>query len=316
MAISVILVSSDSSEESVGTPAGRVILFGTIPTTIPDTTPTVTPPTTHVDTTLTPTEIPTISPIVPPSPDYTPTSHDYSLASDTEFDPSEDPSPDRIPPLPAISPFLSSTDDSSDSDIPDTPPSPTHGTPFTEITLSTQSSPAASVTLCRRVMILAPGQHIPHGRPPLPTYRLAVRDSVDYSLSDLFTSDDSLKTSSNYSSDDLSDSSSVPSIPHSSTAITERPSHSSYASPSRKRSRSPTTSVSISSPIHGALSPAHADLLPPPKRIMSSDFATDLEDCSDESFESSVPRETSLRDDVVVRGSDEPHSEPDIDPEI
>nr|GEU71090.1 hypothetical protein [Tanacetum cinerariifolium] len=35
MAISVILVSSDSSEDSVGTPAGRVILFGTIPTTIP-----------------------------------------------------------------------------------------------------------------------------------------------------------------------------------------------------------------------------------------------------------------------------------------
>ncbi|GKC17187.1 hypothetical protein Tco_1013969 [Tanacetum coccineum] len=42
MAISVISVSSDSSEESVGTSAGRVILFGTIPTTIPDTTPTIT----------------------------------------------------------------------------------------------------------------------------------------------------------------------------------------------------------------------------------------------------------------------------------
>ncbi|GJU46809.1 putative reverse transcriptase domain-containing protein [Tanacetum coccineum] len=48
----------------------------------------------------------------------------------------------------------------------------------------------------------------------------------------------------------------------------------------------------------------------------SSDSATDLEDCSDESFESSIPRETSLRDDVVVRGSDKPYSEPDIDPKI
>ncbi|GJR12179.1 hypothetical protein Tco_0794831 [Tanacetum coccineum] len=48
----------------------------------------------------------------------------------------------------------------------------------------------------------------------------------------------------------------------------------------------------------------------------SSDSATDLEDCSDESFESSIPRETSLRDDVVVRGSDEPYSEHDIDLEI
>ncbi|GJR03136.1 hypothetical protein Tco_0526120 [Tanacetum coccineum] len=125
----------DSSMESVGTSTRRVILFGTIPTTIPDTTLSMIPPTTHIDTT----PIPTVSPTIPPSPDYTPASPDYSPASDTEFDPSEDPSSDHIPPLPATSPFLSSTDDSSDSDIPDTPPSPTHGTPFTETTLSTVS---------------------------------------------------------------------------------------------------------------------------------------------------------------------------------
>ncbi|GJW76826.1 hypothetical protein Tco_0138508 [Tanacetum coccineum] len=92
----------------------QVILFGTIP----DTTPSVIPPTTHIDTTL----IPTILPTIPPSPDYTPVSPDYSPVSDTEFDPSEDPSSDHIRPLPATSPFLSSTNDSSDSDIPDTPP--------------------------------------------------------------------------------------------------------------------------------------------------------------------------------------------------
>ncbi|GJW39973.1 hypothetical protein Tco_0065818 [Tanacetum coccineum] len=360
MVISVILVSSDSSEESVRTSAGRVILFGTIPTTILDTTPTVTPPTTHVDSTLTPTEIPIVSPIVSPSLDYTPVSPDYSPSSDTESDTSEDPSPDRIPPLPATLPFLSSTDDSLDSNTPDTPPSTTHGTPFTEITPSTQSSPATSGALRRRVMILAPGQPIPYGRPyqyhpngllhmltarkrvgPLPTHRLAMRHSVDYSSSDLFTYDDSSETSSDSSLDDLSDSSSghsfldhsspalpsgmrsshelcsvVSSIPHSFAAITERPSHSSSVSPSRKRSRSPTTSVSISSPIPGALSPARADLLPPPKRIRSFDYVTNLEDCSNESSESSVPRETSLRDDVVIRGSDEPYSEPDIDPAI
>ncbi|GKB78896.1 hypothetical protein Tco_0945791 [Tanacetum coccineum] len=39
-------------------------------------------------------------------------------------------------------------------------------------------------------------------------------------------------------------------------------------------------------------------------------------DCLIESSESSVPKETSLRDDVVVRGSDGPHLEHDIDPEI
>ncbi|GKB66837.1 hypothetical protein Tco_0928249 [Tanacetum coccineum] len=116
MAISIISVSSDSLEDSVGTPAGRVILFGTIPTTIPDTTLSMTSPTTHID--ITP--IPTVSPTIPPSPDYTPISADYSLASYMEFDPSEDPSSDHISPLPATSPFLSSTDDSSDSDIPHT----------------------------------------------------------------------------------------------------------------------------------------------------------------------------------------------------
>nr|GEY54098.1 putative retrotransposon Gag domain-containing protein [Tanacetum cinerariifolium] len=106
----------------MGTPAGRVILFSTIPTTIPDTTLVITPPTTQTDTTVIPTEIPIITPTIPPSPDYTPASLDYSHASDTKSNPSSD----HIPPLPAISPFLSSTDDTTDSDTPDTPPSPTH----------------------------------------------------------------------------------------------------------------------------------------------------------------------------------------------
>ncbi|GJZ53049.1 putative reverse transcriptase domain-containing protein [Tanacetum coccineum] len=355
----VIFVISDSSEESMGTPAGWVILFGTIPTTIPYTTPTVTPPTTHIDIILTPTEIPTVSPIVPLFPDYTPGSPNYSPASDMEFDPSKDPLSDRRP-LPSTSRFLSSIDDSSDSDIPDTPPSPTHGKPFTEITLSTQSSPAASGALRHRVMIFAPGQPIPHGRPyryysnapihmmtvrkrvgPLPTHLLVVRHLVDYFSLDLFTSHDSSETSSDSSSDDLSDSSSghssldhsslalpsgmrsshqlcssASSIPYSSAVTTERQSHPSSVSPSHNRSRSPTTFLPISSPILRALSLACVDLLPPPKRIRSFDSVTYLEDCLNESFESSLPRETSLRDDVVVKGSDEPYSEPDIGPEI
>ncbi|GKB28321.1 hypothetical protein Tco_0867722 [Tanacetum coccineum] len=268
MAISVISVSSDSSEESAGTPTGRVILFGIIPTTILDTTPTVTPPATHIDTTLIPVEIPTVSPIIPSSLEYTPASPDYSPASDTEFDPSKDPSSDHILLLPATSPFLSSTDDSSDSDIPDIPPSPTYGTPFTEITLSTQSSPATSGALRHRVMILAPGQPIPHGDHP-------------------FTSDDSSETSSDSSSDDLSDSSSG----HSSSD------NSSLALPSILLAKG-VGPVPRSSPIPRALSPARTDLLPPPKRIRSFDSTTDLEDCLDDSSESSVPRETSLRDDV------------------
>ncbi|GJV09414.1 hypothetical protein Tco_1347070 [Tanacetum coccineum] len=138
---------------------------------------------------------------------------------------------------------------------------------------------------------------------------------------DHFTSDDSSRdspseTSSDSLSDALSDSSSVPSIPHSSDAITERPSHSSYVGPSRKRSRSPTTSVPVSSPIPRALSSVRADLLPPPKRIRSSDSVTDQEVSSDKISESFVLRETSLRDDIDVGGSDKLYSEPDIDLEI
>ncbi|GKB03425.1 putative reverse transcriptase domain-containing protein, partial [Tanacetum coccineum] len=224
MAIYVISVSSNSLEDSVGTLAGRVILFGTIPTTIPDTTPSMIPPTIYIDTT----PIPTISPTIPSSPDYTPASPDYSPASDTEIDPSEDPSSDHIPPLPSTSPFLSSTDDSSDSDIPDTPPSPTYDTPFTDTTLSTHRSPTTSGALRRRVIVLVPGQTIPHGRPyryhlngpvhimtarkrvePMPTHHLTVRHSVDYSSSDHFSLDDSSRDSSSSSSSKSSSDSSM-----------------------------------------------------------------------------------------------------------
>ncbi|GJW08221.1 hypothetical protein Tco_1570644 [Tanacetum coccineum] len=253
------------------------------------------------DTTVIPTETPIIAPTIPPSPDYTPASPDYSPASDSESDPSEDPSSDHIPPLPATSPFLSSDDDTTDSDTPDTPPSPTYGTPFTEITSSTQRSP---VIPRRRVMILAPGQPIPHGRPyryhlngpvhmmtarkrvgPLPTHRLAVRHSVDHS-----SSDSSSEASSDFHSDASSDSSSRHSLPdHSSPDLP-----STSAGPSRKRRRSPMTSVPALPLVSGALSPVRADLIPSPKRIRSPETATDLEGCSEDSFEPYVPREVGL----------------------
>ncbi|GJU20132.1 hypothetical protein Tco_1153474 [Tanacetum coccineum] len=298
----------------------QIILIGTIPTTIPDTTPSVIPPTTHIDTI----PIPTISPNIPSSPDYTPASPDYSSASDTKFDPSEDPSSDHIPPLLTTSPFLSSIDDSSDSDIPDIPPSPTHGTPFTETTLSTRRSPTAFGALRRRVHMMTARKRVR----PLPTHRLAMRHLVDYSSSDHFSSDDSSRDSSSSSSsessldssmDVLSDSassyfSSDHSLPtpssgmrpshhlcslvqsvHRSSAISERPSHdSSSTSLSRKRSRSPDASVSLSSPTLGALSYERADLLPSPKRIRSPETATDLEGCLEDSFEPYVPKEARL----------------------
>ncbi|GJZ59917.1 putative reverse transcriptase domain-containing protein, partial [Tanacetum coccineum] len=254
---------------------------------------------TQTDTPVIPTETPIIAPTIPPSPDYTPASPDYSPASDSESDPSEDPSSDHIPPLPATSPFLSSDDDSTDSDTPDTPSSPTHDTPFTEITASTQRSP---IIPRRRVMLLASGQPIPYGRPyryhlngpvhmmtarkrvgPLPTHRLAVRHSTDHS-----SSDSSSEASSDFHSDASSDSSSRhPLSDHSSPDLS-----STSTGPSRKRRRSFMTSVPALSPVSEALSPVHADLIPSPKRVRDFGYSIDVE---------VDHRETSLRDDVIVR---------------
>ncbi|GKA21664.1 hypothetical protein Tco_0701653 [Tanacetum coccineum] len=112
---------------------------------------------------------------------------------------------------------------------------------------------------------------------PLPTHRLAVRHSTDHS-----SSDSSSEASSDFHSDASSDS-------------------------SREHPLSPMTSVPTLSPVSGALSPIRADLIPSPKRVRDSGYSTDIE---------VDPRETSLRDDAIVRVSDKPHLEHDSDPEI
>nr|GEU31588.1 hypothetical protein [Tanacetum cinerariifolium] len=220
--------------------------------------------------------IPIIAPTIPPSRDCTPASLDYSLASDTESDPSEDPSSGHIPPLPAISLFLSSTDDTTDSDTLDKPPSPTHGTLFTEITASTQRSPV--IPRRRRVGLL-------------PVQQLAVRHYADHSSSHYFSLDDSAR-------DSFSDSSFEASLDFHSDALSDSLS---------RHSLSPMTSVPALPPVFGALSPVRADLIPSPKKVRDSGYLEDVEVDS---------RETNLRDDVMVRGSDEPHLEQDINLEI
>ncbi|GKD06241.1 hypothetical protein Tco_1181215 [Tanacetum coccineum] len=283
MAISGISVSSDSSEESVGTSTGRVILFGTIPTTIPDTTHSMIPPTTHIDTT----PIPIVSPTIPPSPDYTPASPDYSPASDTDFDSFEDPSSDHIPPLLATSPFLSLTDDSSNNDIPDTPPSPTHvdyssSDHFSSDDSSRDSSSSSSSE----------------------TSSDSSADALSDSASSRSSYYHSLPTPSSGMRPSHHLCSLVPSIHRSSAVISNRPSHDScFVSPSRKRSRSPTASVPLSSPTLRALAYVRTDLLPSHKRIRSLKTATDLEGCLKDSFEPYVPRETGLGVDFVDESS-------------
>nr|GEW23217.1 hypothetical protein [Tanacetum cinerariifolium] len=135
--------------------------------------------------------------------------------------------------------------------------------------------------------------------PPSPTH---ANFSLDDSARDSF-SDSSSEASSDFHSDASSDSSSRHSLSdHSSPGLP-----STSKGPSRKRRRSPMTSVPALPPVSGALSPVCADLIPSPKRVRDSDYLGDVE---------VDPKETSLRDDVMVRGSDEPHLEQDIDPEI
>nr|GEV92861.1 integrase, catalytic region, zinc finger, CCHC-type, peptidase aspartic, catalytic [Tanacetum cinerariifolium] len=222
MATSVISISSDSFEDSMGTPTGRVILFGTIPTTIPETTLVIAPPTT---------DTPIIAPNIPPSPDYTSASPDYSPASEAKSDPSEDPSSGHIPPLPAMSPFFSSDDDTTD-----TPGQPIpHGRSYRYH----PNGPVHMMTARKRVR-------------PLPVHQLSVRHPVDHSSSD---------SSSRHSSSD-----------HSSHNL-----QSTSARPSRKRRRSPMTSVPALPLISGGLSPVRTDLIPPPKRVRDISCLADVE---------------------------------------
>ncbi|GJY85320.1 hypothetical protein Tco_0499346, partial [Tanacetum coccineum] len=111
MAASAIIISSDSSDESVGSPPSRVILFGDIPTVIPSTS--VVAP-----------ETSTIAPVISSAAHMVETTLVASptglcgLVPYTGFDsdsPDEMTSSEHISPLPAISPFIRT--DSSEAPV-------------------------------------------------------------------------------------------------------------------------------------------------------------------------------------------------------
>ncbi|GJX42251.1 hypothetical protein Tco_0257241 [Tanacetum coccineum] len=108
MAASAIAISSDSSDESVGSPPSRIIHFGDIPTIIPSTS-VVTP------------ETSTIAPVILSAAHVVETTLVASptgLCGLVPYSGSDSDSPEHISPLPAISPFLctnsSEAPDSSD----------------------------------------------------------------------------------------------------------------------------------------------------------------------------------------------------------
>ncbi|GJZ32433.1 putative reverse transcriptase domain-containing protein [Tanacetum coccineum] len=240
MAFSVISISLDSSEESVGTSTAQVILFGTIPTTIPSTAPTTDLPVIHDDTSLIPTDTPTISPTIPNIPSISPT-------------------------IQYTSPFIDT--DASDNDTPNTPPSQN-----------------------------------PRSVGSLPTHRLALRYSSDYS-----------------SSDSHSDTSSYSSLRHSpsgyalSDSLCDSPTATS-AGLSRKRCRSPTSSVLVVLHVRGALSLVCVYLFSPRKRIRDSNSVMDFKVSSEDSYVPYVPREVGLG--VDVEDNYGHYTKPDVDESV
>ncbi|GJQ92497.1 hypothetical protein Tco_0003636 [Tanacetum coccineum] len=141
----------------------------------------------------------------------------------------------------------------------------------------------------RRVMILAPGQPIPHGRP----YRYHLNGPINFlqMISSRFffrfiirgsSSDFIQRLHPDFLRDILSGSFSPIYRSTSAMAI------------SKRRLVFLWTFVPALPPVAEALSPVHANLIPSPKRIRSPESATDLEGCSKDSFEPYIPREVGL----------------------
>ncbi|GJZ32036.1 hypothetical protein Tco_0577472 [Tanacetum coccineum] len=108
MAASAIIISSDSSDESVGSPPSRVILFGDIPTIIPSTS--VVAPETSTIAPVISSAAPMVETTLVASPTGLCGLVPYT-GSDSDS-PDEMTSPEHISPLPAVSPFICT--DSSD----------------------------------------------------------------------------------------------------------------------------------------------------------------------------------------------------------
>ncbi|GJY01496.1 hypothetical protein Tco_0359648 [Tanacetum coccineum] len=222
MAASAIAISSDSSDESVGSPPSRVILFGDIPTVIPSTSVVAS------ETSTIALVISSAAPVVETTLVASPTGFCGLIPySGSDFDSLDEMySPEHNSLLPAISPFLC-TDSSEAPDSSDGPPSQD---PYVMIVArwrskvasrpsSSSEFPIAPITAPPRIhrrsaILIRPGEAIPFGRPyrthlngprklltarkrvgPLPARRLAWRHasphSSDYHSSSSSSSSDS-----------------------------------------------------------------------------------------------------------------------------
>nr|GEU85711.1 gypsy/Ty3 retroelement polyprotein [Tanacetum cinerariifolium] len=312
MAASVIPISLDSSEKSVGSYVPRVILFVTIPTSI------LVIHVVHAEVPIAP-AILLVAPEVVAVSIISPTGVldlvDYSFSSDS--DPSEDSLP-LAPELPLVLPFLCSDDSKADNESKPAEQRPERHesvTPSFEFPLAPVVAPPG----IRQwpAILVRPSESIPFGEPyrtnpncprklltvrkrvrPFLARRLAWRcashrSSNRHSSPD-FTLDSSSSGSSSDSSSDISSCSSLDSLSDSSSVhslrcdASESSLDSSYersldssshsAGPSRKRCRFPTTLVPSSTPVLRSIALTLADLLPPRKRFRDSCSSEDSEE--------------------------------------
>nr|GEX12847.1 hypothetical protein [Tanacetum cinerariifolium] len=112
---------------------------------------------------------------------------------------------------------------------------------------------------------------------PLPSHRVALRYSESHSPLDHLSLDDSSSDTSSSSSSGYSGRSLPDSSFDTPTVI--------FAGPSRERCKSPIASVSLATPIPGALSSTRTGLLPPRKRVRGSIYAFDRDGSTESSYE-------------------------------
>ncbi|GKE63544.1 hypothetical protein Tco_1513911, partial [Tanacetum coccineum] len=350
MAASAIAISSDSSNESVGSPPSHVILFGDIPTVIPSTSVVV--PETSTIAPVISSAAPMVETTLVASPTGLCGLVPYSgIDSDS---PDEISSPEHISSLPAILPFLC-TDSSEAPNSSDGPPSQdpyvaTVDRWIRRVTIRPSSSsefPITPVTASpeirrRSAILIRPGEAIPFGRPyrtltarkrvgPLPARRLASRHAsprfLDHHSSSSSSSSDSSPVHS--SGLDVSDQAHFGSSTRDCAALLstlyppttsesssrdslERPLHSSLhsAGPSRKRCKSPVDSVPSYMPVMRSLAPTRVNLLPPRKRFRDS-YSSEASIEEDTKVD---PIETEIDMELGIGDGDDVRDHVEIDP--
>ncbi|GJU66951.1 hypothetical protein Tco_1253210 [Tanacetum coccineum] len=276
MVAPVISISSDTSEENVGSHAPRVILFGAIPTIIP-----VIPEVAVVP--ADPIVTPEVGTVLVISPVGVLDLVDYSPSSDS--DPSKDSLP-LSPDLPLVSPFLCSDNSEADDESKPAEQRPVTSSHDTLAPLS--EFPIAPCTF-RSFLIRTYTTDADSSTPQRFVHRSLARTlrhseafrcwrvvplSTPYPPT---TSESSLGSSS----ERLLDSSS--------------PSH----GPSRMRCRSPTASIPSLTHVSRSIAPTPADLLPPRKRFRDS-FSP--EDSGEEHMEVNIADAEAVADVGISEG--------------